>query len=183
MMKFTKKRVSFLLVHASVTLLLLSSLAQASKDDLLKIAVDKLVNGWSAAQDSASYAGPDRLQDIYDGGYEVYVKAGVTEALRKMYARGNDFVEVTVHTMKSVQAARSFLAARHKMETGKDAPIMPVWNRFVTSGAGSTTVYLMKGRYFITVIAYYDGDKGKQQTAEIAKSLEDNAAKLIAGRK
>jgi hypothetical protein len=170
-----------LFIAAAVAILgLVAPIALASKQDLMSIAGDQLVAGWNANKESSIYVSADKLPDIYDGGYEVYAKAGVLEAVRKLYMRGNESVEVTAHTMKSVESARSFLAARYKMETGKDAPKTPGWTRFTASGAGATTGYLVKGRYFITVVSNYEGEKGKQQAAEFLKPLESNAARIAA---
>lgn len=150
----------------------------ASRDDLLAIAVDSPVDGWTAVPDSTTYAQGDGLAEIYDGGYEVYTDAGVADALRRLYIRGEEYIEVTVHGMKSSRSAREFLADRYKMETGKKAPTGSDWNRFTASGMGGATVYAVQGPYFITVVAYSEGDKGKEQTALFVKSLIGNALKL-----
>jgi hypothetical protein len=172
------KRIVILIAAAIATVGLATSIALASKQDLMSIAVDPLVNGWNVSKESSTYVGADKLPDIYDGGYEVYTKAGVLEAVRKLYMRGNDSVEVTVHTMKSVEAAKAFLAARYKMEKSKDAPKTPGWNRFTVSGSGSTTGYAVQGLYFIVVVSNYEGVKGEQQASEFLKPLEANAARL-----
>jgi hypothetical protein len=174
------KRIVLMMTAAFAAVALLSSIALASKQDLMSIAVDSLVSGWSVSKESTIYVGADKLPDIYDGGYEVYTKAGVLEAVRKLYMRGNESVEVTVHTMKSVEAAKAFLAARHKMELSKDAPKTAGWNRFTVSGSGSTTGYAVQGRIFIVVVSNYEGEKGKQQAAEFLKPLEANAVKIAA---
>lgn len=150
----------------------------ASRDDLLAIAGDSPVDGWTAVPDSTTYAQGDGLAEIYDGGYEVYTGAGVVDALRRLYIQGEAYIEVTVHGMKSSRSARAFLADRYKMETGKNAPTGSDWNRFTASGMGGATAYAVENRYFITVVAYSGGDKGKEQTALFVKSLVENAQKL-----
>jgi hypothetical protein len=150
----------------------------ASRDDLLAIAADSPVEGWTAVPDSTTYAQGDGLAEIYDGGYEVYTGAGVVDALRRLYIRGEEYIEVTVHAMKSSRSAREFLADRYRMETGKNAPTGSDWNRFTAIGMGGATAYAVEDRYLITVVAYSEGDKGKEQTALFVKSLVENARKL-----
>ncbi|HSW37983.1 MAG TPA: hypothetical protein VLL97_00650 [Acidobacteriota bacterium] len=154
----------------------------ASKNTLMQIASDRLVDGWKVVPESTTYGLGDGLWDIYNGGYEVYTEAGVVEALRRLYTRDNDYVEVTVHTMNSPRSARAFLEDRHKMETGKEAPRIPEWNSFLASGAGSTTLYAITGSWFITVVAHHEGEKGKQQTTLFLKPMIEKASKLPSGK-
>ena len=180
-----KKKSSVLPIAAVVVLVLVLAPVPgwASKADLMAIAADGAVSGWSAVPESTTYAAGDGIAEIYDGGYEVYTNAGVVDALRRMYAHGEEFVEVTVHGMKSSRSARAFLADRYRMETGKDAPAGPDWDRFTASGAGGTTAYAMRDRYLIIVVAYSEGDKGKAETVPFVKSLDENAKKLLQGLK
>ncbi len=176
---FTAPRVAVVAILA-----LCSFPAQAtSRDDLLKIAPDKPVVGWSAMADSTTYVQGDGLTEIYNGGYEVYTNAGVVDAVRRLYVQGEDYVEVTVHGMKSSRSATDFLANRHRMETGKSAPSTAGWKTFTVSRTGGTTVYAAEGRYFMTVVAYSEGAKGKAQTAPFLKALGENARRLLTVRK
>ena len=159
-------------------LLLVAASVQASRKVLLEIAVDNPVDGWNVLPDSSSYGSGDGLADIYDGGYEVYTDAGVLEAVRRLYVQGEEYVEVTVHHMRSSRAARNFLADRYGMETEKEAPTVPEWDRFTASGSGSTTAYVIRGSYFMTVVAYHEGEKGKAQTGPFIESLSEKAANI-----
>lgn len=173
-----------LMVTVAAILALRSFPAQAaSRDDLLKIAADKPVVGWSVMADSTTYVQGDGLTEIYNGGYEVYTNAGVMDAMRRLYMQGEEYVEVTVHGMKSSQSATNFLVDRHKMETGKSAPSTTGWKTFTVSRTGGTTIYAAEGRYFMTVVAYSEGAKGKAQTAPFLKALGENARKLLTVRK
>ena len=136
-----------LFITSAVVAVLLPLSAQASKNDLLVIAVDAPVAGWNLLKDSTIYGSGSGLADIYDGGYEVYTNAGVVEALRRMYVKGEEYIEVTVHSMKSPDAAGAFLAERYQMETEDKAPDKPGWNRFTASGIGGTTAYAVEALY------------------------------------
>jgi len=155
----------------------------ASRDDLMRIAPDSAVSGWSVMPDSTTYVQGDGLTEIYNGGYEVYTKAGVVTALRRLYMQGDEYVEVTVHGMKSPRFARDFLADRYRMETGKNAPAEADWNRFTAARTGGTTAYTAAGPFFITIVSYSDGDKGKTQTGKFLLALDEKAKKLLKERK
>lgn len=148
----------------------------AAREDLLKIAPDR-INAWRAVPDATVYARGDGIVDIYNGGYEVYTRAGVTEALRRMYAQGDRFVEVTAHTMTSNRAAKAFLADRYRMEM-KSAPPRGEFKRFAASGSGTTTAYAIEGRYFLTVVVYEDSAAARNQALGFVKVLEQNASRV-----
>jgi len=173
-----------LIVTVSAVLILCPLRAgAASRDDLMRIAPDSAVSGWSVMPDSTTYVQGDGLTEIYNGGYEVYTKAGVTTALRRLYMQGDEYVEVTVHGMKSPRAARDFLADRYRMETGKNAPAEAGWKRFTAYRAGGTTAYAAAGPFFITVVSYSEGDKGKLQTAKFLLALDEKAKNFLKERK
>jgi hypothetical protein len=149
----------------------------ASEEDLLGIAVDSPVSGWSTLPDSTTYGHGGGLADIYNGGYQAFTDAGVEDALRRIYVNGEEYVEVTVHGMKSPSFARKFLSDRYRMETEKEAPNTPGWNSFTASGPGGATAYVVQGKYCIVVVAYSGGEKGKEQAALFVKSLGERAGK------
>jgi len=148
----------------------------AGRQDLLKVAPDR-INAWRAVADATVYGRGDGIVDIYNGGCEVYTRAGVTEALRRMYAQGDRYVEVTAHTMTSSRAARSFLADRYRLEM-KAAPPRGAFKRFAASGSGSTTAYAVEGRYFLTVVVYGESEAARSQALGFVKVLEQNASRL-----
>lgn len=152
--------------------------AEASEKVLLNIAVDNPVSGWSVLQDSTVYGHGEGLTDIYDGGYQAYTNAGVLEALRRIYVKGDTYIEATVHGMRSVGSAKAFLAGRYKMETGKEAPRSANWDSFTVSESGATTAYAAQGLYVMTVMAYSEGKNANELTAAVMKFLIENAAKL-----
>jgi len=179
MKTFGKKNRTVLFTTVMAMLLLTGTGTRASEESLLEIANDIPVNGWSALQDSTTYGDGEGIADIYDGGYEIYTNAGVIDALRRLYVNGDEYIEVTVHRMQSPQSALAFLEDRYRMEKGEDAPKTEDWRRFTVSGAGSTSAYAVNGLYFMTVMAYHEGEKGKAQTDAFLKSLNENADKLV----
>ncbi|BCW98034.1 MAG: hypothetical protein KatS3mg024_0861 [Armatimonadota bacterium] len=160
----------------AVALLTAAGACLAAREDLLKIAPDR-INSWRAVPDATVYARGDGIVDIYNGGYELYTRAGVTEALRRMYAQGERFVEVTAHTMTSSRAARAFLMDRYRVEINTASPRGEL-KRFAASGSGTTTAYAIEGRYFLTVVVYEDSAAARNQALGFVKVLEQNASRV-----
>lgn len=161
---------------ALVLMLLLAVAAAADQATLLKVAPDTLLRGWSPVKDTTVYGSGNDITRIYNGGYEVYTKAGVTEALRRLYSRKADYAEVTVHRMKTPKAAAAFLADRYKMETRKK--LGAGVTRFSTSGSGSTTAYAIAGVWYLTVVTYDSSAKARQDASELRAALEAKARKV-----
>lgn len=107
--------------------------------------------------DSLTYGKGDDIATIYDGGYELYTKNGVIDAARQMYQRDKDFVEVTVHTMKSPKAAVDFVKYWAK-ERGAKAVTSKSGAGFVVKKPTVMAYYAM-GKYFVTVSAFHAPDK------------------------
>jgi hypothetical protein len=183
MKRLSGKSIGLVGVCAMALLALIPLRAHASEATLAKIAVDNPVSGWSVLQDSTVYGQGDGLTNIYDGGYQAYTGAGVLEALRRIYVKGDTYIEATVHGMQSARSAKTFLADRYRTETGKDAPRTADWDSFTVSIAGTTTVYAVQGSYFVTVLAYSEGENAEEFTTAIMKSLLENAVKLGPGGK
>lgn len=128
------------------------------------------VAGFGILPDSLVYGKGVDVSKIYDGGYEEYTKNGVVDAAKQMYQRGKDFVEVTVHTMKSDKAALDFVKYWAK-QRGVGAPI--------TKGAPGFTVqkpnlmaYCAAGKYFVTVSAFYAPDKATKDAKAFAAAIK-----------
>ncbi len=165
-----------MLRRAFAVLLLLAAAGAclAAREDLVRIAPDR-INAWRVVPDTTVYARGDGIVDIYNGGYEVYTRAGVTEALRRMYAQGDRFVEVTVHAMTSPRAAAAFLADRHRLEL-KSPPPRGAFKRFAASGSGSTTACAVEGRWFLTVVVFEESKAARDQALGFVKVLEQRAS-------
>ena len=74
-------------MHAIAALLVVfaASALTAAQSDLQRIAPDQLVKGWTLVKDTTLYGKGDGITSIYNGGYQLYTKAGVQEALRRMW--------------------------------------------------------------------------------------------------
>lgn len=156
--------------------LLIAGACWGSYEGLKYLVPDHLLKGWTPVKDSITYGQGSGITAIYNGGYEVYTKAGVLEALRRMYEQKGLYAEVTVHRMKSSDAARAFLAARYKTETHLKAPSSKTFRRFTVSGSGSVTAYSVEGVWFLTIGVFESSDKGKRAAADMLTALEKRAA-------
>jgi hypothetical protein len=55
------------------------------------------LKGWATLGPDTYCAGPKELHKIYNGGDGEYIKAGVTEAIQRMYKNGTTIAVVVVH--------------------------------------------------------------------------------------
>jgi len=74
-----------LYVVAALLVVFSASALPAAQSDLQRIAPDQLLKGWTLVKDTTLYGKGDGITSIYNGGYQLYTKAGVQEALRRMY--------------------------------------------------------------------------------------------------
>jgi len=129
------------------------------------------VKGFGVMPNSLQYGKGDDISKIYDGGYELYTKAGVIDAARQMYQRGNDYVEVTVHAMKSPKAAMDFLRYWQKENKVKSLTKGRLSTSFAIAKPNAA-VYFVTGAYFTTAIAFYPADKAKKDLAGFQAEIE-----------
>ncbi len=133
------------------------------------------VKDWKVYPGSLQYAKGENLTEIYDGGYELYTKNGVLDAATQMYSRGRTILTVTVHTMASPKAAKSFFSYWQKQSAGrKPKPLKIGSGAFVYAADGATNGYLVSGRYFVTVM---DQAADKQASADTESFLRALAKK------
>lgn|GEM_PF-494094 len=129
------------------------------------------IKGWSILPDSLQYGKGDDISRIYDGGYELYTKNGVIDAARQTYKHGDDYLEVTIHTMKSEKAATAFLEYWKKelKGTAKSKSIRGP-NFLVTKP--NVSRYFVTGKYFTTVIAFHSANKALGDTEQFMKLID-----------
>ena len=145
-------------------------------------AVEKLlptkdaVKGWSVLPNSLQYGKGDDVSKIYDGGYELYIENGVIDAVRQMYKQGNDYVEVTIHTMKSPKAATDFV--RYWQKESKQPKLEKTKHStgFVATKP-SVTAYYATGKYMTTVSAFHDASRAVKDVKAFVGVIEAKAAK------
>lgn len=163
-------------IFALVAITMLSSLAAYAATVQSLLPANNTVKGWTILPDSLQYGKGKDLTKIYNGGYEVYTDNGVVEAARQMYQRGNDYIEVTIHTMKSDKVALSFLKYWQKQNKVKTLSKSKA-STYFTFVKPNTAVYFATGKYFATVSAFHPPDKAKKDVAAIMDTIERNISK------
>lgn len=134
------------------------------------------VKGFGIMPNSLQYGKGDDISKIYDGGYELYTKNGVIDAARQMYQRKDDYVEVTVHTMKSPQAALSFLKYWQKEQKAPKLSKMGRSTGFVVTKP-NVMAYYVTGRYLTTVSAFHDASRATGDAKQFVKVIEAKVPK------
>jgi hypothetical protein len=127
------------------------------------------IAGFGILKDSLVYGKGADLSKIYDGGYELYTKAGVIDAAKQMYQRGNDYVEVVVHTMKSDKAALDLVKYWAKDRGGK--PVASKLGTGFTTTKPNVMAYYAMGRYFVTVAAFHAPEKATKDAAAFVTTI------------
>lgn len=135
------------------------------------------VKGFSVVSGSLVYGKGDDISKIYNGGYKLYTDNGVIDAARQMYQRKNDYVEVTVHTMKSEKAALDFLKYWQKEHKVSKLTTTRTSTSFTVTRP-TVMVYWVTGRYFTTVAAFYSSDTAVKEAGAFASFVEKQALKL-----
>lgn len=131
------------------------------------------VTGFAPMANSLTYGKGDDVSKVYDGGYELYTKKGVIDVARQMYQRGKDYIEVTVHTMKSPKAALDFVKYWAKERGGK-LKTTAQYSGFTVSKPNMMGYYAM-GKYFVTVSAFYPAAKSAKDLEAFAKAIRKKA--------
>lgn len=127
------------------------------------------VQGFAPMADSLTYGKGDDVSKVYNGGYELYTKNGVIDVARQMYQRDKNFVEVTVHTMKSTKAALDFVKYWTKERGGK-LRTTKRYSGFTVTKPNMMGYYAM-GRYFVTLSAYYPAAKSAKDIEAFAQVI------------
>jgi hypothetical protein len=116
------------------------------------------VKGFTILPDSLQYGKGNDISKIYDGGYELYTRNGVIDAARQMYQRGGDYVEVTIHTMKSAKAGLGFLRYWQKEQKAKSLTKSGASTGFLVTKP-NVMAYFVQGKYLVTISAFHAADK------------------------
>lgn len=127
------------------------------------------VKGFAPMADSLTYGKGEDVSKVYNGGYEVYTSRGVIDVVRQMYQRDKEFVEVTVHTMKSAKASSDF-AKYWAKERGGKLRTTKQYTGFTVTKPNMMGYYAM-GRYFVTLSAYYPAAKSSKDLEAFAQVI------------
>jgi hypothetical protein len=161
-----------------VTCLAAWSAGQPAVTKLLPGNSDKALKDWKPAPQAFVYAKGEGLTDIYDGGYKHYLDAGVIDAAQNLYKHGRDIMQVTVHTMKSSQAAATFFRQEIGHVNTRRLAKAPGGALVVITKTGQTQGYAYSGKYYITVTPTYSGASREKDTRLFLSVIVKKAAKL-----
>lgn len=131
------------------------------------------VKGFGPMANSLTYGKGDDVSKVYDGGYELYTGHGVVDVARQMYQRDKDYIEVTVHTMKSARAASDFVKYWAKERGGK-LRTTKQYLGFTVPKPNMMGYYAM-GKFFVTLSAYYPAAKSAKDVEAFAQVIRKKA--------
>ena len=166
-----KKLSVFIPALLAVASIALMAAVTAPVTRLLPGPKDKGLSQWKAVPKAVQYAKGEGLTEIYDGAYKDYLDAGVVDAVRNMYQRGKDYMEVTVHTMKSAKAAASFFG-RETPSIKKKLIVKTYWGAWaVSEGKG----YGYSGKYYAAVTSINSRPKADKDAKAFVKAFMKKA--------
>ncbi|MGC9983072.1 MAG: hypothetical protein ABSF35_05490 [Polyangia bacterium] len=166
--------------NLSLACILAPALALAANDPLLRFFPTAAeVPGLTAAGDARHCGGGEELTLIYDGGYQRYVEAGVTSASQRFFQFAGATVEVTLHQLRTEDAAASFLTSLCKdiKAAVQDLSLKHAKGSLcVSAGHDSAYGYLALGK--LLAMASFDRGDAKT-TATILRAVADRATSAI----
>jgi hypothetical protein len=116
---------------------------------------EKEVKGWKLVQGAQVEAEGEDLTKIYDGGYKLYLDHGVTEAVRDIYLKKTDVMEITIHLMKSEKAAKDFFTYWQKQLRVKSVERK---NGYILFTSPKPPVgWLVSGKYLVSAVPSKEG--------------------------
>jgi len=116
---------------------------------------EKDVKGWKPIQGARVEAKGKDLTKIYDGGYQLYLDNGVTEAARDVYIRKDVVMELTVHVMKSEKAAKDFFDYWRKEFKPKSVERKKSYTLFTSPKPPAG--WLVSGVYLVSAVPSKEG--------------------------
>lgn len=167
-----KQRILLVILSLAVACPLLAAKSQPALVKLLPNSKDAGLTAWKMVSGALQYAKGEKLTEIYNGGYGEYIEEGVIDAARNLYQHGQDYVEVTVHMMKSTKAAANFFAKQTK---GYNPKSKTTTNDGVLAIDGEKGC-AFTGKYYITATAMYDGEKAGKDAKLFLTTVLNKAA-------
>jgi hypothetical protein len=166
--------------NAALACGLAPALALAGSDPLLRFFPTAAeVPGLKAVGDARHCGGGEELTVIYDGGYQRYVQAGVTGASQRFFQLAGATVEVTLHQLKTEDAAAKFLASLCKdiNASVQGLPLKQMKGSLcVNAGQDSAYGYMALGK----LLAMASFDRGDLKTARsLLRAVGERAAAAI----
>lgn len=137
--------------------------------------------GWVEVKKSFQYGAGKDLTKIYDGGYQMYLDHGVVDAGQVGYKSKAGYTVLTLHTMKSPAACRSFYDYWRKeaADQGRVTTIKVAEGAFVYHPSKSSTyAYLRNGRYLLIADVSLGGAIGVKVLRSFLESVSKAASDL-----
>ena len=135
------------------------------------------VKGFAILAGSLQYGKGKDLTKIYNGAVDLYVNNGVIDAARQLYHRKSDYLEVTIHAMKSEKAALDFLKYWQKQNKVKSLSKTKTCTSFTVTKP-TVMSYFVVGKYFATVGAFYSVERARGDVKAFATVIEKRILKL-----
>ena len=139
-----------------LTLMVVAVAAVAAVAPSKLLPSEKEVSGWKPIQGARIEAKGEDLTKIYDGGYKLYLDNGVTEAVRDVYMRKSDVMELTVHVMKSEKAAKDFFEYWRTQLKPKSVERKKTYSMFISPKPPAG--WLASGVYLVSAVPSKEGD-------------------------
>ena len=165
-----------ILCVALIIVLLLAAAANSAPDVQKLLPVKGELAGFDIMPETLVYGKGVNVSKVYNGGYEVYTKNGVIDVAKQMYRRGDAFVEVTGHTMKSAKAATDFINYWAKQRDAKAGTIADTGFGFVVTKPNVMAYYSMD-KYFVTVGAFHTQGNPSKDVELFAKAVRKKVKK------
>ncbi len=138
------------------------------------------VAGWTIIANTYKYCPtPNSLSELYDGGFEVYVEAGIIKAASQGYKRGSKKIIVYIHEFKTATQCKSYWSKevkRYGERYGKTT--VTARDGAAYSKVGPQVIgNIYRGKVHAKVVAL-GTDKGQQEaTAAFMKKISERIGK------
>jgi hypothetical protein len=133
---------------------------------------------WAPIADSLTCVKKDKLEDIYNGGSNVYRDHGVQEAAQQMYQRKNDIMEISVMSIDTPANAKKFYNYWKNSANAKVLFKSKHGEGFMFSKTPYTG-YVYAGNHLATVMPAYSGKTVQKDVTSILKSISTKLEKAV----
>lgn len=163
-------RSSCLAALVTIWLGLTPLLAASPQAELKGVLPGKELAGWRVVADTYLYVAGNDLTQIYNGGFERYLKAGVTAAAQQTY-QGPGTLTVTAHAMRTEREALAFY--KSERPTGKQAPKVTdsAGGRAYQYTAQGVTTAVVRGPRTVVVASLFGAKQGPAEMAKVCAAL------------
>ena len=138
--------------------------------DLRSCLPGKELAGWRAVAETYLHVAGKDLTKIYNGGFETYLRAGVTAAAQQTY-QGPGTLTVIAHDLRSERETLAFY--KSERPTGKGAPKVTeaAGGRAYLYTAQGVTTAVVRGPRTVTVASLFGAKQGPAEMAKVCAAL------------